>query len=241
MKPFSISCTTCGARLKVRDERAIGELSLCPKCGSMVMVAPPSAQDAAAGDAAHPRGAPIQYSAQQLVVGGAAVSDFDDAAALFADTIDEFATQRPAPADAPPVAPRTQTQAPPAAPEPPEPAAQQPAANEAPLPLSPPTSTPAPPPIAPATESMSSIELDPRADARAASPLANAASAQAERSAASAPVAAVSTAHAQKPPPSTAEAPPAPMDSGAWTSPTQRLLRRYGLMGAAVLAAVLMV
>ena len=38
---FSISCTTCQARLKVRSETAIGQILACPKCGSMVQVLPP--------------------------------------------------------------------------------------------------------------------------------------------------------------------------------------------------------
>ena len=38
---FTISCTTCQARLTVRNESAIGAILECPKCGSMVLVAPP--------------------------------------------------------------------------------------------------------------------------------------------------------------------------------------------------------
>lgn len=38
---FSIRCTTCRAKLKVRDESAIGEIFNCPKCGSMVQVVRP--------------------------------------------------------------------------------------------------------------------------------------------------------------------------------------------------------
>jgi len=38
---FSISCTTCQARLKVRSEEAIGAILECPKCGSFVQVEPP--------------------------------------------------------------------------------------------------------------------------------------------------------------------------------------------------------
>jgi hypothetical protein len=39
---FSITCTTCHQRLRVRDESAIGELLICPKCGSMVLVETPA-------------------------------------------------------------------------------------------------------------------------------------------------------------------------------------------------------
>ena len=42
MELFAISCTTCQARLKVRDPSAIGKILACPKCGSMVQVAAPS-------------------------------------------------------------------------------------------------------------------------------------------------------------------------------------------------------
>jgi len=38
---FYITCTTCQARLKVRDANAIGAILSCPKCESMVQVAPP--------------------------------------------------------------------------------------------------------------------------------------------------------------------------------------------------------
>jgi hypothetical protein len=38
---FSITCTTCQARLAVRSEAAIGAILECPKCASMVHVVPP--------------------------------------------------------------------------------------------------------------------------------------------------------------------------------------------------------
>src|SRR5687768_8470323 len=41
MDLFSITCTTCKTRLKVRDEAVIGNILSCPKCGGMVMVKPP--------------------------------------------------------------------------------------------------------------------------------------------------------------------------------------------------------
>ena len=40
MEPFSISCTTCQARLTVRSQAAIGQIMSCPKCSSMVLVEP---------------------------------------------------------------------------------------------------------------------------------------------------------------------------------------------------------
>jgi predicted RNA-binding Zn-ribbon protein involved in translation (DUF1610 family) len=41
MDLFSITCTTCKSRLKVRDESAIGQILACPRCGGMVMVRRP--------------------------------------------------------------------------------------------------------------------------------------------------------------------------------------------------------
>jgi hypothetical protein len=38
---FTITCTTCRQRLKVGDGSTIGEIQICPKCGSMVLVEPP--------------------------------------------------------------------------------------------------------------------------------------------------------------------------------------------------------
>ena len=38
---FSITCTTCQARLKVLSEAGIGTIQACPKCGSMVQLIPP--------------------------------------------------------------------------------------------------------------------------------------------------------------------------------------------------------
>jgi hypothetical protein len=41
MDLFSITCTTCKSRLRVRDEGAIGQILSCPKCHGMVMVKAP--------------------------------------------------------------------------------------------------------------------------------------------------------------------------------------------------------
>jgi hypothetical protein len=38
---FTIQCTTCKARLVVKDESVIGDILACPKCNSMVQVVPP--------------------------------------------------------------------------------------------------------------------------------------------------------------------------------------------------------
>ncbi len=52
MELFTIQCTTCRARLKVKDESAIGDILACPKCGSMVQVVPPSDWSGSAATAA---------------------------------------------------------------------------------------------------------------------------------------------------------------------------------------------
>jgi hypothetical protein len=46
---FFITCTTCRARLAVRNASAIGAILECPKCGSMVLVEPPADWNPAAG------------------------------------------------------------------------------------------------------------------------------------------------------------------------------------------------
>ncbi|MCA9123167.1 MAG: hypothetical protein H6822_00255 [Planctomycetaceae bacterium] len=50
MEPFSIACTTCQARLRVRDESAIGQILTCPKCGSMVLVEPVASANPGSND-----------------------------------------------------------------------------------------------------------------------------------------------------------------------------------------------
>jgi hypothetical protein len=42
MELFSVTCTTCKSRLKVRDASAIGNILACPKCGGMVMIKAPA-------------------------------------------------------------------------------------------------------------------------------------------------------------------------------------------------------
>gem|GEM_PF-1885304 len=55
MLPFSITCTTCKTRLKVRDESAIGQILACPKCGGLVMVKAPAEAANAPSDSAETR------------------------------------------------------------------------------------------------------------------------------------------------------------------------------------------
>ncbi|WP_442484859.1 hypothetical protein [Aeoliella sp. SH292] len=43
MQPFPVICETCGAKLKVRDPSAVGQIHACPKCDSMVLIALPAA------------------------------------------------------------------------------------------------------------------------------------------------------------------------------------------------------
>jgi hypothetical protein len=50
VEPFTIQCTTCKARLIVKDESAIGDILACPKCHSMVQVVPPVGWKRPGGD-----------------------------------------------------------------------------------------------------------------------------------------------------------------------------------------------
>ena len=76
MELFSISCTTCQKRLKVRDASAIGQILICPGCGSMVLVeAPPTA----AGGRGAPAGAmlgPLQSAVAAGTLGCATDGNF---------------------------------------------------------------------------------------------------------------------------------------------------------------------
>lgn len=66
MELFSITCTTCRARLKVRDAAAIGQILACPKCGSMVqVVAPEGWQPPPAAPEAPASGAPGDSAASE--------------------------------------------------------------------------------------------------------------------------------------------------------------------------------
>lgn len=63
---FSVECTTCQARLKVRSSDAIGQILGCPKCHSMVLIAPPAdwRPEGTAPPVAIPVDAPIAANAQ---------------------------------------------------------------------------------------------------------------------------------------------------------------------------------
>ncbi|XZE54288.1 hypothetical protein SH139x_000245 [Planctomycetaceae bacterium SH139] len=47
MDHFSITCTTCGRRLRVKDRRLVGQIVACPKCQAMVLIEPPADDPAA--------------------------------------------------------------------------------------------------------------------------------------------------------------------------------------------------
>ncbi|WP_254507591.1 hypothetical protein [Anatilimnocola floriformis] len=40
MESFTLTCTTCKSRLKVRDTGVVGQIMACPKCGGMVLIKP---------------------------------------------------------------------------------------------------------------------------------------------------------------------------------------------------------
>ena len=77
VQPFVVLCTTCKARLKVRDPQAVGQILPCPKCGSMVWVTldaarvaadeppPAGAPTGAVGAAAGPAAPPAEWSATE--------------------------------------------------------------------------------------------------------------------------------------------------------------------------------
>ena len=68
MIPFSISCTTCSASLRVRRKEAIGRILACPKCGSMIRVALPLAVPSAPSSKAisDPCRSQVQVQAEQF-------------------------------------------------------------------------------------------------------------------------------------------------------------------------------
>lgn len=77
MSLFSITCTTCKTRLKVRDASAIGQIMACPRCGGMVMVkAPdPSASEVEESSPIDPR---YLQHAQGDTIGDSAFEGIDD-------------------------------------------------------------------------------------------------------------------------------------------------------------------
>lgn len=47
MDPFTIHCSSCQSRIRVRNPSMIGQIANCPKCGSMIMIAAPQPTAAA--------------------------------------------------------------------------------------------------------------------------------------------------------------------------------------------------
>ena len=41
MEPFTIHCSSCQSRIRVRNPNMIGQIANCPKCGSMIMITAP--------------------------------------------------------------------------------------------------------------------------------------------------------------------------------------------------------
>ena len=97
MQPFSVHCETCGARLKVRDPAAVGEIHACPKCESMVHILPPASLGAAAAATA------AETAAAPLPTAGQIVSPD------FGSEIDELLDPTPTPAVLPAVEQTPQT------------------------------------------------------------------------------------------------------------------------------------
>lgn len=264
----------------------------------MVMITPPSPE----GESAVPTARPGDSSPRVIVGGGTLAHDFDDAAALLSDTIDDTPkppnaarastvppsstrprevarrkTAKPAgeekDKEAPPTArqekqtPQREAKSEPSSEDGKKQSAQvDPSARSKPKERSnnkrdkqaaavaaaaaatatqqaanakPPAAeaAPAPPPIEPPTESMSSIELDPRTAEASTSALAQAGGvvSDAERPTTQG----VPQAGAPSAASGAAMPPPAPPQQ--WATPTQLLWQRYGLIGAASLAAIVVV
>ncbi|MEZ6082304.1 MAG: hypothetical protein R3C56_43495, partial [Pirellulaceae bacterium] len=49
MEPFTITCTSCASRVRVRNPELLGQLANCPKCNSMILIAPPNTAVSKAG------------------------------------------------------------------------------------------------------------------------------------------------------------------------------------------------
>lgn len=84
MELFSVICTTCQSKLKVRDRAIIGQILACPKCQGMVLVAPPEGWvDPGAPVAPVPVATPAPTTTARPTPASHSSSNFEDAAALF--------------------------------------------------------------------------------------------------------------------------------------------------------------
>ncbi len=45
MEPFIIQCPTCGSSIRIKNAALIGQIANCPKCQSLLQIAPPGAED----------------------------------------------------------------------------------------------------------------------------------------------------------------------------------------------------
>ncbi len=109
MESFTIACTTCQKRLKVRDASAVGEILICPSCGSMVLVEHPE------GSAAQPAAEVTGTEADTREDFGYVLGDMQSAATSPPEDADDSEhPEAPPVAEAPPV-----TEAPDGSPIPP--------------------------------------------------------------------------------------------------------------------------
>jgi DNA-directed RNA polymerase subunit RPC12/RpoP len=79
-QPFSITCTTCKSRLKVRSTAAIGQVVPCPKCGGMVLVKAP--EEAVPPEVASAATKPVEPQASTASPHN--TKDFDDVESILA-------------------------------------------------------------------------------------------------------------------------------------------------------------
>ena len=117
-EPFAISCSTCGAHLRVTNPALVGTIANCPKCGSLVQIA--GSPD---GDAGPPEVAGMTVGADPV-----------DSEAITRDTVEPPETiNSPTPGGgfaAPPEEPGTASRVPPSAIETSSPPAWQSARTE---------------------------------------------------------------------------------------------------------------
>lgn len=91
MDPFSIVCTTCKSRLKVRSTAAVGQVIPCPKCGGMVLIKLP--EEAVPAEVANAATKPVEQ--QGAPSNPHNTKEFDDVEAILAG-------KAPVPATTPP-------------------------------------------------------------------------------------------------------------------------------------------
>src|SRR5688572_7594097 len=100
MELFSITCTTCHSRLKVRERAILGQIVACPKCHAMVLVEPPAGW-VDPGESAAPVADATPAVAASATPAPATTTTFDDAAHL----LERRAEPAPPPIPTAPAAP----------------------------------------------------------------------------------------------------------------------------------------